>query len=561
VLTQYPWQVVDAVIFGQDVEGRVLKSGCGVMLVAKDELATHTGTEPHTPRHPIRWRKQDWIISELPGPSRKSDGRSVTVGIGAAAPAATNDISWQDTHQSNIDSSEGDQATQFEAFFDGCVNTLQNVIELTRRQRALIVCWHELLEQLVKLEEGDPAQMALIVELADEIPSTVTRIRHAPRRVLRRKRQQERLHRIRQLDGACIVNYAQRPGRNLQEKAGPKHRLLAVARIESHDVLENRVYLDFCNRAIRASKIYAKENSHVDKTQSERLRQVSSFAHLCYSSLTDHTFADVRRIAAPCRKPNYTLTDDLNYRKVWGAYNRLLKDEEVKDEVWQWQRRVWADTMRIFLSLTIHHLDLKVCFDIREFPYDVAVRIRKEQFAGQWLFEETLPGPVVFGFDENYASLYLIDGTGIDKYMADYLPPEAPPLSLLMADVYMIWFSSSTEKICVLPIWALVGGPEWECSDAPKDALVDDIQSSCRASVSAYSAHLSKTESAVTIPSCLILKASWDRSDSSFHMTPPSDETPVILIELNNSTREWSDATIPKFSGKLADLIFSQLAE
>ena len=41
--------------------------------------------------------------------------------------------------------------------------------------------------------------------------------------------------------------------------------------------------------------------------------------------------------------PNYVLMQDKNYREVYEAWLRLIRQDIVLDDLWSWQGQIWTD--------------------------------------------------------------------------------------------------------------------------------------------------------------------------------------------------------------------------
>jgi len=438
----------------------------------------------------------------------------------------------------------------FETFFDGILGLMQNSIDYIYKKNfkmkmfeARTIYWNDLYEYLVDYKEDDVAKQSLIVELAEKSPTCLKDICRSPKKLLKRIRQNQRLHRIQELDNQCIIDYAQRPGVTSAQKAGQRQRLLSVVRVESLDTLENRVVLDFCRLSRKAATRYDRENSHIKR--SPRLECVRRFSRLCRKVLTDGKFQDVRKLTAPCKVPNNTLLQNDLYSEVWQDYQKLLKDIDVRDEVWRWQRRAWVDVVKIFLSFSMLKLEKSGLFPIVERPHKKPVKIAKEQTMGRWLLKDPFPGPFIFGESEkNTISLYIVDGDQIDDFISASLT-----ISICNADFYFVWISNLTGVVSVVPVWGMLGDARWNDLNNKKE-LVGGFKKDLIDNLRVFDGHLKKNEGGRDVAQRLrlrggiIVRGNWmakKENDFLFDFQKgEKSEVPIWYIEIGADKGQWN---------------------
>jgi hypothetical protein len=177
----------------------------------------------------------------------------------------------------------------------------------------------------------------------------------APRRLLVRQREEERIDRIQELDPHCLLDFIQRPGRTLAEKAGRNQTLLGVTRRETIDTLENRVLRDLLMMAERRAGAYAVENKSIDRAASRRLRRTDAFRRQIDRLIRLPPLAQARRLPGEVQ-PNYALLKDNRYQVVWRYWQEFRREERLRRELWSWSRRLWADVVRaaIIVGLSMH---------------------------------------------------------------------------------------------------------------------------------------------------------------------------------------------------------------
>jgi hypothetical protein len=189
----------------------------------------------------------------------------------------------------------------------------------------------------------------------------------------------------------------------MEEKAGSRQNLLAVARRESFDTLENRILKDFLKRSANESQRYTVSEVGQDPKYltSKRNNSVKTYKSLCLTLLREAVFEDISR-PVPGSPPNYVLQNDPRYREIWEWYCRLLRREDEEDRFWDWQSRAWADITRLLVnSALIFNVQ---CSGPRENIHDGVVyeeiltsslHVLKEQQLGCRSLPGTEPGPIL----------------------------------------------------------------------------------------------------------------------------------------------------------------------
>ena len=222
-----------------------------------------------------------------------------------------------------------------------------------RRMIATYIPWERLIAQWCTEHEGDDPRMDLIVRHAATLHSVVEELASHPRRILKRIRERQPVSRLQELDSACLQWFVRQPGRTPEEKAGSRQTILAVARQETFDTLENRVLHDYLDRAAAVAVSYA--SLHKSLRRSERVASVERYARLCRH--LGHVLVD-SLVGLPTLPvvPNYVLQQDVRYRQIWKAYQDLLRRETEEDDVWRWQVRLWAEFCRLSILVALRRL-------------------------------------------------------------------------------------------------------------------------------------------------------------------------------------------------------------
>lgn len=352
---RYPWSLYDPATRQTMAEGNVvvLDPGSCLMLAAPADsgLGVRRGAarlEPEGATFP--WREQRLRLFSLPAPLKPGDTEIALARQGVLqGEAALRHVGGvRDTSQPAHDQGPAAQE-QAEAFVEQMVGLVALLEEAALagdlgpgrlRWAEVAACW--LGQRAVAAEP----RMALIVHHAERLATLLVSLVEHPRRALERVRTLMPVARAGELDRACIDWYARQPGTTVAEKAGPRQRLLAVARRESHDTLENRVLRDLLRRSAASARRYLLANAAFERRP--RYRLVERYRGICRRLAAEPVLGGVRPLGG-LPTPNYTLLFDERYRRVWQAWRELLHEEQAADEAWRWQRRLWADIARTAL--------------------------------------------------------------------------------------------------------------------------------------------------------------------------------------------------------------------
>ena len=161
-----------------------------------------------------------------------------------------------------------------------------------------------------------------------------------PRRLLNRSREFVTLSRVQELDVQCMRWLSRQPGRSLAERAGARQHVLALARRESRDTLENRVFRDLMVRSVAAARSYQDVGSY--QGHSKKMQLVNRYGRRCRNLEGQLAEQGVSRQVETVQ-PNYVLLHDSRYSTVWRARNELIQRERILDDLWRWQHRSWTE--------------------------------------------------------------------------------------------------------------------------------------------------------------------------------------------------------------------------
>jgi len=394
--------------------------------------------------------------------------------------------------------------SHFEPFFDQIMDAMLLLVRegLKNDQYKLAThYWPELIEILADNNQDDPAKYALVVDLARPkfLIESLKRISDHPKRVLRRIHDQERVQKVREIDTKCLTDLAKRPGAVLAEKAGPKQRILAIRRTESIDTLENRVTRHCCELITRVAQRYLNEHVNISLHESKRLTSVQKLQRNSIQIPHKDSFRRVRRLLEPCRQPNYTLLQNADYFRVWNAYVELVRNEDLRNNLWKWNRRLWADYMKLYLSTITYAFMQTLGEDTMRLMGNKTVLAERRHSSGIWLLEDSLPGPFIVEPDSKQPlSLYLLEGT---SQALGALSNDTEPLYQLNADYIII--SSCAGKIKALPIYTLM--PSHHLDETAHSVYVEGMLPSLMSSIREFKSR----ELAVDCVGGWILLGNW----------------------------------------------------
>lgn len=347
------------------------------------------------------------------------------------------------------------------------VQRLEEIIKdhsIDKDQPIKRVDWSVALDQLSQTDwSGELMRKPLIVDLAEKQHYQLKEIARGAKRVLRRKRDTERLSKAREFDKATLIRIAQLPGRTISEKAGPKQRIPAVKRFESTDTLENRVVEHFC-RLSEAEWLRNERNEQTALSQ-EWVRQASSFVGLCKRVKRSDDFRDIQKLNSPCHAPNYTLEQNTNYQAVWQGYRKLIKRQAEREECWAWARRVFLNRAYVYVAELYQMLFPEA--NSAHLPYYKHLRARLTHQFGLWLEPNSLPGPrIIRTLDNEIQTAYLLSTSDVQNGFRDFTE-----ILRLNADAYIALLTKKNLTIC--PVYTFVGNTEASACKEAKDDLAE----------------------------------------------------------------------------------------
>ncbi|WP_109793981.1 DUF2357 domain-containing protein [Minwuia thermotolerans] len=284
--------------------------------------------------------------------------------------------------------------------------------------------WETVFDRWLESESNQDPTMDVVVRHAMQHRARWADIVERPRRILNRTRELVGLNRVEELDTQCMAWLSRQPGRTMQERAGPRQRILALARYENLDTLENRVLRDLMERTEAAARDYLRQNRgrRIDRDahgRTSRYRIVEQYARECRRFARELQATGVSRPDGVVQ-PNFVLIQDDRYRHVWSAWTEIVQRERVSDDLWRWQRRAWSEFAKAACGVALlaaHGGEIEVASPLF---------FRPEHRRGVWLeHDDPL---IVVAFRKKGLVIEVLDGCSTNL---------APALSELGASVWL----------------------------------------------------------------------------------------------------------------------------
>jgi hypothetical protein len=422
-------------------------------------------------------------------------------------------------------------------FFD---DIIEKSIILDERSNEL--SWSSVFQQIEKFsDQKQQPRMALIVKISQSMNKQIALTVRSARRILKRKREMVPVDRLAEMDMACIRWQARQPGRDIVEKAGLNNQtLLGIAREESFNTLENRVLKEFIGRCRDEAKKYIKNEvgSDVNLKGSLRYSQVREFQNRCDELYKDEKFSNVKEPPTSFQT-NYVLQNDIRYRKVWTNYLKILRKENEKDQVWDWQSRTWADVARLLINATIiQNVGLFEVTDkkkniknkiIIEELYKSTIRVNQEQHLGSRVVPGSEPGPFfIYNPREKKSKGYILEVVHphlMEKHS------DTNELGMLGGHLYLVLKPISGGRKTIIVVWAI------HLAATTLEIKWKEIVSSAKEALANHGKILSKAENSCPITKGIILASDLDMNEPDMHKLKN-----IMLFQIPVDQRFWKDA-------------------
>jgi len=461
ILLSTPWDLhdVESGTFLLDDTNPIctISGSCSPRIIAPIELEPRYGPKrKYLPKtsFPFLWDGQICTAFQLPTDSRPNNFVH-DFSINVFLSEKSHEITQTDIIGRPSGRHESDLGRRVESFIEWQIHCFRELVndesylnDLEEKSRNVVRrSWTTVRKTWVDLDRSE-AIMALIVKLAQDkdLLRIFNSIAHHPRRILLRYRENTRLDRIQEFDSACIRDYARRPGRTVAEKAGSRQVLLSVQRKDFLETLENRVFSWVLNGMIERALDYVATNQHHLQVGSNRVRSVSRYNRKCNEWLSSEKFRSISfdQLQHPIQ-PNYSLQMDERYRHVYNTYRELLREKQVLDDAWEWQRILWAESARQLVGCVLTELFKE---EHTSTPY-----YRLESENGIWTESPVCPGP----FKTSKGTCIVIDSRDVHTNLKTWVksPPFefAPYLGNLGCDQSLFWPSTKSLLIIWFIYW------------------------------------------------------------------------------------------------------------
>jgi len=293
------------------------------------------------------------------------------------------------------------------------------------------------------IADKDEPPRSLIVQLARSLPQPLRSVCDQPHKVLRRIRQMVPVGSVQEVDDGCLRWLARQPGRTLLERAGPKQRILGITRVDNLDTTENRVVKDLLSRLAVECRRYCVEYRHFKENPSykceetgalrvhPRFTDVERLLSLVRSLLRVEMMGTIRRLVGAAT-PNYVLQHEPRYKKIWLAYQQLVRHQKQQDTLWRWRNRTLDEVGGLAISAAINQLAESGSSQRSD------LILQSTHVGGQFIAPFTEIGFWEYGDKQKSSYVQQISRTSISRI-------SAVPASLIkMAPSYVLTQSNST---------------------------------------------------------------------------------------------------------------------
>lgn len=361
------------------------------------------------------------------------------------------------------------------SYVDGWANFFEELYyaRSNKSDERLTYSWRDIqsfIEQ--SIDEPRDATLALIVEIAERFRSSISDIVRGMRSALSRERTFEDVSRAKEFDSASLRWISNNPGESLREKLGGTKKVLCVRRTKNFDSFENRILKDFLVRCDREAGRYL-QNTKQKFRNSQRAREVRSFAEICRGLSRDEQFEKVRppSIGDP---PSYAVLHNAKYRLVWNYYLRLLKLQDERDDLWRWQNRTWGEVTSLLVSVCLYRLSANETgsgsFEIRSLLEGEPV-LNHQQIKGLRIAAGSEPGPFLMTVD-SWRNSFVVDLVNVQLA---YDHPHTRDLANCGARLFLVLnpVDGAGRSTPVIAVWSVNGlSSSEECSSSGISASV-----------------------------------------------------------------------------------------
>lgn len=215
--------------------------------------------------------------------------------------------------------------------------------------------WKQLSDIWLNAETNERPKMDEIVKQARALPDVIERLDKTPRRILRRVHKQMSLSRVQELDRRSMTWLIRQPGDTIAQQAGDRQRIMAVAREENFNTLENRVLLAYARLARRIASDYLPAPSSKRPLRSRELL-VRAYGKRCRQLAIDLAARGVVEARTDVT-PNFVLLNNPDYSAIWHAWHELQNRKGIFDELWRWQTRSWDEFCALAVIVALQSIE------------------------------------------------------------------------------------------------------------------------------------------------------------------------------------------------------------
>jgi hypothetical protein len=316
------------------------------------------------------------------------------------------------------------------------------------------------------LKDSQEPRYHLILRIAMDLGEELRFLSRNPRKVLRRERKKTPLSRVQQLDSACLAWLVRQPGQSAVEKAGPSQQIYSIVREEFFNTLENQVLKKFTKLCVWHAQKYLDQYSNYES--SDRFKLVKRFLFGCKEALNEPVYEKVSDLKY-IPQPNYVLQFDPTYSKIWKLYLALMHREKEIEQTWEWQGRLWADVVRLFVSVSLQNLAYTEEIEFKR-HYRDSLYVRNITNYGKRLSKHCWPRGVELNFAKK--GKVIVDCFDLNDLHDAPLPSEIKQVSISSGADYLVYFTPTGGAIAhslLLCVWGIhVTDNQWE-SDRSRD--------------------------------------------------------------------------------------------
>lgn len=243
------------------------------------------------------------------------------------------------------------------AFFDFLIYS-NKIIDFDNEMIVRFKNLNELIEQFC--EDDNRAPRSIILKIAEQSSDILPILSRKLRKNLQNTRTLLPVDRINALDGKCLEYLMKIEGNSIRDKAQKnKLKLMGLTKIESYNLLENRVLKDFlhrCNQKASSYLVDFEEFTKSDRGSNDHdVQKIRIFKSRC-SDLSNNTELEnvPRQTSLP--KPNFVLQKDPYYKKIWALYLDIIHEKQDIEQTIACQQNLFHDICDLIINSALCHL-------------------------------------------------------------------------------------------------------------------------------------------------------------------------------------------------------------